>query len=205
MNRKEEYQDERWKARAAEIRKLDNKRCAMCGKDCGELHVHHLSYPPPPFHIWDSTDNELVTLCPECHKRAHKCKERPQLSKHRELKFPHSYTLDNFGRRIIPDYLNIELTKRGYTGIVSTQNVIDWLREEHWIYIYFKPKCVYEHPTSERACGYKVIAEIITIRDDCAWEVYTEDNEREPTEFDDYGEAEIGAIRFAIYNLLYKP
>ena len=31
MNRREEYQDERWKERAARIRELDEHRCAMCG------------------------------------------------------------------------------------------------------------------------------------------------------------------------------
>ena len=85
MNKKEEYQDERWKERAAHIRALDNHRCAMCGAKGVELHVHHLSYPPPPFHLWDATDEELVTLCKECHAKIHQSIKRPKLNESREL------------------------------------------------------------------------------------------------------------------------
>lgn len=85
MNRREEYQDERWKERAARIRELDEHRCAMCGAKDVELHVHHLSYPPPPFHIWDATDSELVTLCKDCHEKVHRSSRRPYLSEWRHL------------------------------------------------------------------------------------------------------------------------
>lgn len=85
MNRREEYQDERWKERAAEIRKLDDHRCCRCGRKDVELHVHHLAYPPPPFHIWEATDNELVTLCKECHEEVHRCNKRPIFTDSRSL------------------------------------------------------------------------------------------------------------------------
>lgn len=85
MNRKEEYLDERWKKRATEIRKLDHHTCAMCGANDVELQVHHLSYPPPPFHIWDATDNELVTLCKDCHAKVHRSINRPTLDEGRNL------------------------------------------------------------------------------------------------------------------------
>ena len=85
MNRKEEYQDERWKARAAEIRELDHHQCVMCGAKDVELHVHHLSYPPPPFHIWEAYDTELVTLCKDCHAKIHQSTKRPKFNESREL------------------------------------------------------------------------------------------------------------------------
>lgn len=89
MDRKEEYQDERWKARAKEIRELDGNQCKMCGATGVELHVHHLSYPPPPFHLWDAADNELVTLCKDCHLEVHKQHSvRPVLDDDRECFFP---------------------------------------------------------------------------------------------------------------------
>ena len=84
MDRIKEYQDERWKERARQIRELDGHKCAMCGAE-GVLHVHHLAYPPAPFHIWDATDEELVTLCPDCHKKVHKSSCRVYLDKYRNV------------------------------------------------------------------------------------------------------------------------
>lgn len=78
MDRLNEYQDERWKERARKIRALDGHKCAICGAK-GTLHVHHLSYPPAPFHLWDSRDDELVTLCPECHRKVHESSYRISL------------------------------------------------------------------------------------------------------------------------------
>lgn len=85
MTRQEEYQDDRWKARAEQIRELDHHRCALCGAKNVMLHVHHLSYPPPPFHLWDAADNELVTLCKDCHVEIHQSITRPTLTEEREL------------------------------------------------------------------------------------------------------------------------
>lgn len=85
MTRKEEYQDDRWKERAAQIRELDHHQCALCGAKNVMLHVHHLSYPPPPFHIWDAADNELVTLCKDCHVQIHQSITRPSLTEERIL------------------------------------------------------------------------------------------------------------------------
>ena len=82
MERITEYQDERWKERARQIRELDGNKCAICGAK-GLLHVHHLSYPPAPFHLWDSFDEEMVTLCPECHKLVHQSWKRIKLDSNR--------------------------------------------------------------------------------------------------------------------------
>lgn len=84
MDRLKEYQDERWKERARKIRELDGHKCAMCGAK-GVLHVHHLAYPPAPYHIWEATDQELVTLCPDCHRKIHMSPFRPYLSEDRQI------------------------------------------------------------------------------------------------------------------------
>lgn len=83
--REDDYKDERWLKRANEIRRLDGYKCAMCGKSDVELHVHHLAYPPKPFHIWDATDDELITLCKDCHREVHNLTERPKLAECRTL------------------------------------------------------------------------------------------------------------------------
>ena len=93
MNRGKEYLDERWKERASQIRELDKHKCAMCGASGVVLDVHHLSYPPPPFHIWDSEDDELVTLCRFCHEVVHISHKRPYLTWDRLLKGVTTYCL----------------------------------------------------------------------------------------------------------------
>jgi hypothetical protein len=104
MERITEYQDERWKERARQIRELDGNQCAICGAK-GLLHVHHLSYPPAPFHLWDSLDNELVSLCPECHRKVHESTQRITLDAERNVvgfldeKAQAKYDYDMFMRR----------------------------------------------------------------------------------------------------------
>lgn len=136
MDRKEEYQDERWKARAKEIRELDGNQCKMCGATGVELHVHHLSYPPPPFHLWDAADNELVTLCKDCHVAIHKAATRPTISKERVLSDVMQYRIDPYtGNRMVSNEIFFEYCKRGYNGNPFTQQIIDWLREEKLYFI----------------------------------------------------------------------
>ena len=106
MDRLNEYQDERWKERARQIRALDDNKCAICGAK-GILHVHHLSYPPAPFHLWDSRDDELVTLCPECHRKVHESTQRITLDENRNVQGfldeseQAKYDFDMFMRRCI--------------------------------------------------------------------------------------------------------
>ncbi len=189
MTRKEEYQDERWKARAAEIRELDHHQCAMCGAKDVELHVHHLSYPPQPFHIWDSADSELVTLCKECHTKIHESAERPTLSVDRSLAVI-QYRKDEYsGDRMVLQSLYGELCKRGYKGKPYTQQIIDWMREERWVFISLSVLEVYEYEGRERACGFRVIAKIHEIRTSCLTFI---------REFNKYEEAEIAAIKYAV-------
>lgn len=97
MERISEYQDERWKERARQIRELDGHKCALCGAT-GLLHVHHLSYPPAPYHLWDSTDNELVTLCPDCHRKVHESPTRPYLDEDRIIR--NYINPDTYGKSI---------------------------------------------------------------------------------------------------------
>lgn len=172
MNRKDEYQDERWKERAAEIRKLDHNKCAMCGAKDVELHVHHLAYPPPPCHIWDAADSELVTLCKDCHATVHETEERPTLSKDRQLSYKTQYRIDGkTGCRMVSPSLYGKLRKNGYDGSPYTQPIIDWLRECCWIVIQVKviPLCEkYEDGRErERAADFGIYSSIYQIRTCC--------------------------------------
>lgn len=65
--------DPRWQKRRLEIFQKDRWTCTRCpnGLDDGkEFHAHHLHYLPncPP---WLYPDDAIVTLCEDCHAKAH--------------------------------------------------------------------------------------------------------------------------------------
>ena len=64
-----------WKAKRLEILERDGNKCVKCG-ETKRLHVHHLSYTKGR-DAWEYPNDNLVTLCGECHKVEHleKCKE----------------------------------------------------------------------------------------------------------------------------------
>ena len=108
MTYKEKLQTEDWRIRRIWIIQKDNYVCQVCGKlgfdeclvitglgdgdnveqleepiiapdeDSLELNVHHTCYRygRDP---WDYPDKELVTLCPECHKKIHEEQTIPVL------------------------------------------------------------------------------------------------------------------------------
>lgn len=200
MNRKEEYLDERWKERASQIRELDKHKCAMCGASGVVLDVHHLSYPPPPFHIWDAKDYELVTLCKDCHNKIHEAMARPILLPDRTLIYEHKYIeCRNSGDRKVNDILYMRLKAKGYKGLPYTQQIIDWLCDEHWIEAIGIVRPLFElyddGRARDRAYGFKYEARVYEIRGDCGHCV-TQDL------FDNRGDAELAAIEHAVEYLI---
>ena len=63
-----------WKEKRRERLALDNNHCVMCGrpnkgKDGKEvLQVHHITYK----HLGNEPLEDLVSLCPSCHRKIHK-------------------------------------------------------------------------------------------------------------------------------------
>lgn len=66
MNYQEYLESDRWKALAAETRRLANNRCQVCNSD-GELHIHHRTYD----RIGNELQSDLVALCASCHALFH--------------------------------------------------------------------------------------------------------------------------------------
>jgi hypothetical protein len=57
-----------WRERRREILERDGFECQECGDDSEGLHVHHIT----PVSDGGSDDDEnLRTLCPSCHRKAH--------------------------------------------------------------------------------------------------------------------------------------
>lgn len=58
-----------WQTIRKEIYKRDNFECQRCGKHGGRLECHHIV----PYRISkDHSDENLITLCPKCHKKIEK-------------------------------------------------------------------------------------------------------------------------------------
>ena len=74
MDRKEYgklLRDPRWKVRRLEILERDNNTCSTCGSN-ENLQVHHKFYEEKS--PWEYSDDELITMCIDCHKKQHRNK-----------------------------------------------------------------------------------------------------------------------------------
>lgn len=71
---KKALKDGRWQIRKTEIMQRDGFACVKCGASASDgvvLNVHHLNYYPDR-NPWEYEDNDLITLCENCHKKVHK-------------------------------------------------------------------------------------------------------------------------------------
>lgn len=66
----EKLKDPRWQRLRLEILQRDDFSCQSCGSNTETLHVHHLNYTG--YNPWDAPENDLITLCEDCHKRESK-------------------------------------------------------------------------------------------------------------------------------------
>jgi len=62
----EQLRDPRWQKRRLEILERDEFQCQNCGSEDSELQIHHLAYRQNTA-PWDYENNELITLCKDCH------------------------------------------------------------------------------------------------------------------------------------------
>jgi hypothetical protein len=76
--------DPRWQKRRLEIMQRDEWKCLRCGDGKTTLNVHHLKYVygRDP---WEYQDDQLETLCENCHKKEHGISSRP--AERREIVF----------------------------------------------------------------------------------------------------------------------
>ena len=72
INYKDQLKDKRWKKLANKIRKRDNYTCQLCGSH-EHLQVHHKKYIKDRL-AWEYDEENLITLCSECHKKVHHLK-----------------------------------------------------------------------------------------------------------------------------------
>lgn len=63
----EKLKDPRWQRKRLEVFNRDNFTCQDCGNAKKTLHVHHKNYYPGK-EPWEYNNNNLITLCFECHE-----------------------------------------------------------------------------------------------------------------------------------------
>lgn len=62
-----------WRFRRLQRLELDNYTCCMCGLPLPNLNIHHFTY----HNIYhENIETDLVSLCPECHKKVHRMMNR---------------------------------------------------------------------------------------------------------------------------------
>ena len=60
-------ESEKWFILKNRIKKRDKNKCTKCNSNLN-LHVHHITYD----NLFNEKDEDLITLCSECHKDFHK-------------------------------------------------------------------------------------------------------------------------------------
>lgn len=67
MEYSEKLKDPRWQKKRLEVFNRDAWTCQKCYDDRGTLHAHHLNYRKGA-DPWDYDNEDLLTLCEECHQ-----------------------------------------------------------------------------------------------------------------------------------------
>lgn len=68
----DELQTNEWFEKRQEILKRDGYQCTKCGIEFVTMQVHHKFYYVPPIKAWQYEDDDLITLCKECHEEWHR-------------------------------------------------------------------------------------------------------------------------------------
>lgn len=101
----EKLLDPRWQQMRLRVFERDGWKCVNCGASEKTLHAHHPVYHPRADGPWDYEDDEIITLCADCHSNEH---DEIESSKANilltvvRLGFSTSYEMDVFN-----DYLSI--------------------------------------------------------------------------------------------------
>jgi len=129
MKYKEQLKHPYWQRKRLEILERDNFMCCICMDTKKTLHVHHKIYKENR-KVWEYEDNELITLCEDCHNKIHSNnveKQTPKKNNKQEKENP----LSDVFRGFYPDktmYYTLLKSKpligRGDTLILHVENKI---------------------------------------------------------------------------------
>jgi len=86
MNYSEKLKDPRWQKKRLEIFKHDDFMCCFCGDNESTLSIHHLIYEENK-EPWESPDENLITLCENCHQAEFEVRKDIEVQLLKTLKF----------------------------------------------------------------------------------------------------------------------
>jgi 5-methylcytosine-specific restriction endonuclease McrA len=67
----EKLLDPRWQQMRLRVFERDKWKCVICGDAKKTLHAHHPVYHPMSDGPWDYEDEQIITLCKDCHDNEH--------------------------------------------------------------------------------------------------------------------------------------
>jgi hypothetical protein len=83
MTYAEKLKDPRWQKKRLQIFERDKWQCTICKCEDKTLHVHHEVYQGDP---WEAKNEELTTLCEDCHSLVETAKLVPSIEKMQQTK-----------------------------------------------------------------------------------------------------------------------
>lgn len=122
-------QDPRWKSKRLEILERDNNMCTNCRTTFG-LQVHHTVYEGDAA-PWEYKNDDLITLCANCHKIHHKQEgnsyrryyagviQNATYNKGESSEFKVTNKIRVISSRKIIDIFKDDVTKKDYSFIVN--------------------------------------------------------------------------------------
>lgn len=127
------YRSTQWQEKKNKILTRDNYTCAICGKHGDEhtlMHVHHLTYKNcKNGRAWDCPDEDLVTLCEDCHAKVHSGKPFKKASENfKYLKNEHELLKSIEVGCIIVYYTNEGINKHAFLVISLKQDGVESLK-----------------------------------------------------------------------------
>lgn len=84
MSYSEKLKDPRWQKFRLKIFERDYWQCMRCDCDNKQLHAHHLRYENGK-DPWEYNSEEIVTLCEDCHAKAHDDDENVRYQVYKEI------------------------------------------------------------------------------------------------------------------------
>lgn len=122
-------QSNHWKSLRKKALSRDGHRCAACYSS-ENLHVHHLRYR----HLYDVTKGDLVTLCANCHNKAHSS-DHPIKLLERKFVYPKDKHKESKDYNNQKQHKNTSSTARKKIKFTPTEKQLEYVRK-HCVTIY---------------------------------------------------------------------
>jgi hypothetical protein len=123
----DQLKDSRWLAKRAMILNRDGRICQHCGSP-HRLHVHHKEYAGDFRPPWEYNDDELVTLCENCHENLHRSENAQKLS---QFWAQQHFKQDQLKRGAIETQVEMDRARAKQVEVESAERELRRIEAEH--------------------------------------------------------------------------